>query len=96
MNNYLEVENFVKKKMMELVRYKDKEQNNLLSFAVQCGYYDIAELLIKNGLPINTKNVSTFRFTMMICLEEWKHPASLRHCIQAREYHPTPDRQWCG
>jgi hypothetical protein len=57
MNNFLEVENFVKKKMMELVRYKDKEQNNLLSFTVQCGYYDIAELLIKNGLPINTKNV---------------------------------------
>ena len=44
--------------MMELNAIDDKEKNNLLNFAVQSGYYEIVELLIKNGLPINTKNVS--------------------------------------
>jgi ankyrin repeat protein len=52
------VENYVKKNMMELNAIDDKEKNNLLNFAVQSGYYEIVELLIKNGLPINTKNVS--------------------------------------
>ena len=48
----------MKKNMMELNAIDDKEKNNLLNFAVQSGYYEIVELLIKNGLPINTKNVS--------------------------------------
>ena len=48
----------MKKNMMELNAIDDKERNNLLNFAVQSGYYEIVELLIKNGLPINTKNVS--------------------------------------
>jgi len=48
----------VKKNMMDLNAIDDKEKNNLLNFAVQSGYYEIVELLIKNGLPINTKNVS--------------------------------------
>jgi len=47
----------VKKNIMELNGIIDKEKNNLLNFAVQSGYYDIVELLIKNGLPINSKNV---------------------------------------
>ena len=57
-NNYLEVENYVKKNLLDLNETFDKEGNNLLSFAVQSGYYEICELLIKNGLPINTTNVS--------------------------------------
>ncbi|TNV71845.1 hypothetical protein FGO68_gene2031 [Halteria grandinella] len=55
-NNYLEVENYVKKNLLELNNTFDREGNNLLSFAVQSGYYEICELLIKNGLPINTRN----------------------------------------
>jgi hypothetical protein len=54
----MEVENYVKKNLLELNNIKDQEKNNLLSFAVQCGFYEICELLIKNGLPINVENVS--------------------------------------
>lgn len=53
----MEVENYVKKNLLELNNTLDREGNNLLSFAVQSGYYEICELLIKNGLPINTRNV---------------------------------------
>lgn len=56
-NNYMEVDNYVKKNLLELNIIKDKEENNLLSVAVQSGYFEICELLIKNGLPINCKNV---------------------------------------
>ena len=56
-NNYLEVENYVKKNLLDLNNTYDKEENNLLSFAVQSGYFEICDLLIKNGLPINTRNV---------------------------------------
>ena len=55
-NNYMEVDNYVKKNLLELNIIKDKEENNLLSVAVQSGYFEICELLIKNGLPINAKN----------------------------------------
>jgi ankyrin repeat protein len=54
------VENYVKKNMMELNAIVDDHLNNLLNFAVQSGYYEIVELLIKSGLPINTKNVRYF------------------------------------
>ena len=42
---------------MDLNKTKDKEGNNLLCFAVQSGYFEIVELLIKNGIPINARNV---------------------------------------
>lgn len=57
-NNYLEVENYVKKNLLDLNNTFDREGNNLLSFAVQSGYFEICDLLTKNGLPINTRNVS--------------------------------------
>lgn len=52
------MENYVKKNMLDLNNTFDDEQNNLLSFSVQSGYFDICDLLVKNGLPINTRNVS--------------------------------------
>ena len=64
--------------MMELNAIVDKEQNNLLNFAVQSGYYDMVELLIKNGLPINNKNVSAALWHFLERLS-WGHP--LLNCV---------------
>ena len=54
----MEVENYIKKNLLDLNKIMDKENNNLLSIAVQSGYFGICLVFIRNGLPINIKNVS--------------------------------------
>lgn len=52
--------------MLDLNNTYDDEANNLLSFAVQSGYFDICDLLVKNGLPINTRNVSSRLYLVLV------------------------------
>ena len=84
-NNYLEVENYVKKNLLDLNNTYDKEENNLLSFAVQSGYFEICDLLIKNGLPINTRNVRLkylYNNNVIFLIEIWKHAFALCNRLQ--------------
>eukprot|EP00347_Sterkiella_histriomuscorum_P015699 403356032 len=48
-NNFLGVENYVKQNLLDL-NISDTKENSLLSIAIQGGYYEIADLLIKNGV----------------------------------------------
>eukprot|EP00347_Sterkiella_histriomuscorum_P003289 403364855 len=54
-NNFLGVDNYVKQNLLDL-NISDNKENSLLSIAIQGGYYEIAELLINNGVSINTQN----------------------------------------
>jgi|LauGreDrversion4_2_1035121.scaffolds.fasta_scaffold242640_1 hypothetical protein len=86
----MEVDNYVKKNLLELNIIKDKEENNLLSVAVQSGYYEICELLIKNGLPINSKNVSSSQ--VLTSKAHGEHSASLCDSLQKEQDRPATHR----
>ena len=76
---------------MELTGIIDKEKNNLLNFAVQSGYYDIVELLIKHGLPINSKNVTISTIELTLVIREYS--TALCNRLQACQDDLASDRQ---
>ncbi|CDW90672.1 ankyrin repeat-containing protein [Stylonychia lemnae] len=78
-NDFIGMESYVKQNLLDLNIF-DPHGNSLLSVAVQQGNADICDLLIKNGVYLNTQNVN-FLQQSQIYLGRWQYSVALCYWI---------------